>query len=142
MDSLFDVAERYAMPTLRISLAVVIGWIGALKFVDPTPVVGLLDASFPFLAFTGVVFAIGAVEVLAALLLITAVAPRLVGLLLMALFSGTITIFVIAPAVSYGTAGFPNLSLAGEFLLKDVVLFAASFALVGMAVPSRARHAA
>lgn len=140
-DRIFDAAERTALPFLRISLGVVLGWIGALKFVDPAPVVGLLDASFSFLAWAGVVYVIGLVEVVAAVLLFVGLLPRWVGLLLMGLFAGTLTIFVVAPAVSYGDAGFPNLSLAGEFLLKDLVLFAASLALIALATPGRTRAA-
>ena len=37
---------------------------------------------------------------------------------------------VVAPEYNHS---FPNLSLAGEFLLKDLVLFAASLAVVGLA---------
>ena len=133
MQSLFSLAERGSAPLLRLSLGVVLGWIGALKFVDPTPVVGLLQASFSFLAYPELVYGLGAAEVAAAGLLFLGVAQRWVGLLCMGLFSGTLAIFVIAPAVSYGEAGFPNLSLAGQFLLKDLVLFAASLALVGLA---------
>jgi uncharacterized membrane protein YkgB len=133
MQSLFSLAERCSAPLLRLSLGVVLGWIGALKFVDPTPVVGLLQASFPFLADPGLVYGLGAAEVAAAALLFLGVAQRWVGLVCMGLFSGTLAIFVIAPAVSYGGAGFPSLSLAGQFLLKDLVLFAASLALVGLA---------
>ena len=40
-------AQRIAGPFLRLSLAIILAWIGALKFVDPTPVVGLLQASLP-----------------------------------------------------------------------------------------------
>lgn len=47
------------------------------------------------------------------------------------LFAGTLLIFLIAPAVSYGEAGFPMLSPAGEFLLKDLVLMAAAVTLIG-----------
>jgi uncharacterized membrane protein YkgB len=133
MQSLFSLAERCSAPLLRLSLGVVLGWIGALKFVDPTPVVGLLQASFPFLAIPELVYGLGAAEVAAAALLFLGVAQRWVGIVCMGLFSGTLAIFVIAPAVSYGEAGFPNLSLAGQFLLKDLVLFAASLALVGLA---------
>ncbi len=142
MDPLFALSRRLALPALRLSLAVVLLWIGALKFVDPAPVVGLLEASFSFLAYPAVVYALGAVEVLAAGLLLLGLAQPLVGLLCMGLFSGTLAIFVIAPAVSYGEAGFPNLSLAGEFLLKDLVLFAASLALVGLAPLAKGRPAA
>jgi uncharacterized membrane protein YkgB len=137
MEPLFRLAERWAAVSLRLSLGVVLAWIGALKFVDPTPVVGLLQASFSFLASPHFVYVLGAAEVAAAALLFLGVAQRWVGCLCMGLFSGTLAIFVIAPAVSYGEAGFPNLSLAGQFLLKDLVLFAASVALVGLA-PSRA----
>jgi len=138
MDPLFRLVERLAAPALRLSLAVVLGWIGALKFVDPQPVVGLLSASFAFLAFPAFVYALGTAEVATAALLLTGVAQRWVGLLCAGLFTGTLAIFVIAPAVSYGDAGFPNLSLAGEFLLKDLVLFAASLAVVALAAGRRA----
>jgi len=137
MQSLFVLAERLAAPALRTSLAVVLGWIGALKFVDPEPVVGLLSASFPFLAFPAFVYLLGAAEVAAAALLLSGLAQRWVGLLCVGLFSGTLAIFVIAPAVSYGDAGFPKLTLAGEFLLKDLVLFAASLAVIKLATDRR-----
>ena len=133
MDPLFRLAERLAAPALRASLAIVLGWIGALKFVDPEPVVGLLQASFAFLAFPAFVYLLGAAEVAAAGLLLSGVARRWVGLLCVGLFSGTLAIFVVAPAVSYGEAGFPKLTLAGEFLLKDLVLFAASLAVIALA---------
>lgn len=137
MEPLFRLAERLSLPALRISLGVVLAWIGALKFVDPTPVVNLLGASFTFLASPGFVYLLGAVEVLAAALLFAGFALRWVGLLLVGLFSGTLAIFLVAPAVSYGEAGFPNLSLAGEFLLKDLVLFASGIVLAGIAHEGR-----
>ena len=138
MDALFRLSERLAAPALRASLAVVLGWIGALKFADPEPVVGLLSASFSFLAFPAFVYALGTAELAAAALLLAGFALRWVGLLCAGLFTGTLAIFVIAPAVSYGEAGFPRLTLAGEFLLKDLVLFAASLAVVALAAERRA----
>ncbi len=137
MNALFRLAERLAAPALRTSLAVVLAWIGALKFVDPQPVVGLLSASFAFLAFPAFVYLLGAAELAAAALLLVGVAQRWVGLLCASLFTGTLAIFVIAPAVSYGDAGFPRLTLAGEFLLKDLVLFAASLAVIALATDHR-----
>jgi reactive chlorine resistance protein C len=138
MESLFRLAERLTPLALRVSLGVVLGWIGALKFIDPKPVVDLLGASFSFLAFPGFVYLLGTVEVTVAALLFLGVAQRWVGLVLVGLFAGTLTILVIAPAVSFGNAGFPNLSLAGEFLLKDLVLFASGIALAGLAPRGRA----
>ena len=128
-----DIADRM----LRYSLALVLLWIGALKFVDPAPVVGLLGASLSFLAFNAFVYLLGVVEVGVAAILLAGVATRYAALLLVGLFAGTLLIFIIAPAVSFGEAGFPYLSLAGEFLLKDLVLMAASVALLALQADSK-----
>lgn len=123
-----DVADRL----LRYSLAFVLLWIGGLKFADPSPVVGLLGASLSFLAFNAFVYLLGTVEIAVAGLLIAGIATRYAALTLVGLFAGTLGIFLMAPAVTYGDAGFPYLSLAGEFLLKDLVLMAASVALLAL----------
>ena len=133
MDALLALPRRYAAPLLRIAMAVTVLWIGALKLVDPTPVVGLLRASLPVLAHSGVVYLLGAVEIAVAAMLLTGFAVRYAGLILMGLFAGTLAIFLIAPRLTYGDAGFPLLTLVGEFLLKDLVLFAAAVAIVAAA---------
>ena len=135
---LISTARRVSGPFLRISLAVILAWIGALKFVDPTPVVGLLQASLPFLAFDGFVYVIGAVEIIVAILLATGIAQPYAGLVTVGLFVGTLTIFVIAPSVT----GFPTLSLAGQFLLKDLGLMAAAVNVIAMAPMREPRLAA
>jgi len=128
MDTLFTFAQRIAAPFLRISLSVILIWIAALKFVDPSPVVGLLNASLPFLASSGFVYLVGALEIIAGMLLLAGIGVRYVGLLVLVLFAGTLTIFLIAPAVT----GFPVLSLAGQFLLKDLGLSAATVMLIAL----------
>jgi uncharacterized membrane protein YkgB len=142
MESLILLAGQIAKPLLRFSLGLVLVWIGALKFADPSPVVGLLDASLSFLAFDGFVYLLAVLEVGAGILLFLGVATRWVSLGLAGLFAGTLLIFLIAPAVSYGEAGFPFLTLAGEFLLKDVVLLAAAVALLSLTEEAAARDAA
>jgi reactive chlorine resistance protein C len=122
MKTVFQFVERIAPFFLRFSLALVLLWIGALKFADPSPVRGLLAASLPFLAFNAFVYVLGALEIIAAVLLFAGVWLRYVGLLCLILFAGTLTIFVITP----GVTGFPLLTLTGQFLLKDVVLAAAA----------------
>jgi uncharacterized membrane protein YkgB len=129
-------AQRIAGPFLRLSLAIILAWIGALKFVDPSPVVGLLQASLPFLALPAFVYLLGAVEIVTAILLVTGIALPYAGLVTIGLFAGTLTIFVIAPSVT----GFPLLGLAGQFLLKDLGLMAAAVNVIAMQpVPQRAR---
>ena len=66
MNSVITVSQVISQRFLRYSLAVVLLWIGALKFVDPSPVVGLLSASLPFLAFDGLVYFFGVIEISAA----------------------------------------------------------------------------
>ena len=135
---LISTARRVSGPFLRISLAVILAWIGALKFVDPSPVVGLLQASLPFLAFDGFVYVIGAVEIIVAILLATGIAQPYAGLVTVGLFVGTLTIFVIAPSVT----GFPTLSLAGQFLLKDLGLMAAAVNVIALAPVREPRRVA
>jgi uncharacterized membrane protein YkgB len=123
---LFALIQRMAAPSLRMSLGIILLWIGALKFIDPSPVVGLLDASLPFLAFAGFVYVLGVFEIIAAIWLFTNRYLRYVGLLVMGLFAGTLLIFLITPAVT----GLPFLTLVGQFLLKDAVLFAAAMTII------------
>jgi len=126
---LISYARRINGPFLRISLAIILAWIGVLKFVDPSPVVGLLQASLPFLAFNAFVYLLGAVEIVVAILLVTGIFQAYAGLITVGLFLGTLTIFVIAPSVT----NFPTLSLAGQFLLKDLGLLAAAVNVIAMA---------
>ena len=130
--TLIAIARRIAGPFLRISLAIILAWIGALKFVDPKPVLDLLQASLPFLALPAFVYLLGAVEIVTAILLVTGIALPYAGLVTIGLFAGTLTIFVIAP----GVTGFPFLGLAGQFLLKDLGLMAAAVNVIAMA-PAR-----
>jgi uncharacterized membrane protein YphA (DoxX/SURF4 family) len=92
------------------------------------PAVTLLKASLPFLAFDGFVYAVGVIEVVAALALILGIGVRYVGLVMLGLFTGTLTIFVISPMVT----GFPFLTLTGQLLLKDLVLFAATLMVIAV----------
>jgi uncharacterized membrane protein YkgB len=132
IDGLFAAIERIWAPFLRISLAVILIWIGALKFVDPTPIVGLLHASplWGFLATNTFVYVLGVLELVGALFLLINRAVRYVGLLVVLLFVGTLSILATAPTVSFSGQGFPYLTLAGQFLLKDLGLAAAAIAAV------------
>ena len=126
MKTVFSFAERLAGPLLRLSLGLVLLWIGAIHLATPQPVVRLLSLSLPFLAERAFVYVLGALEVLAGILLIAGLWVRYAALLSLLLFAGTLTIFVIAPRVT----DFPLLTLMGQFLLKDVVLASAAITLM------------
>jgi uncharacterized membrane protein YkgB len=134
VNALTQLISRIAYPFLRIAMGIVLIWIGGLKFVDPSPVVGLIGASpFAPLASNGFVYMLGVGEVIVGVLLWANIQVKYVGILNMGLFVGTIAILILTPKVAYGDAGFPLLSLPGEFLLKDIVLMAASASLSAMA---------
>ncbi len=70
MKALFSLAERLAGPFLRMSLGLVLLWIGCIHLITPQPVVKLLSLSLPFLAESAFVYVLGALEVMAGILLI------------------------------------------------------------------------
>ena len=95
MDTLSQLMNRIAYPFLRITMGLVLVWIGGLKFVDPAPVVGLIGASpFSALASNGFVYLLGAGEVLVGLLFWANIQVKYVGILNMGLFVGTIAILI------------------------------------------------
>src|SRR5262249_56346344 len=78
--------------------------------------------------FTASLYRLGAVEIVVATLLVTGIALPYAGLVTVGLFAGTLTIFVIAP----GVTGFPVLTLAGQFLLKDLGRMAAAVNVIAL----------
>lgn len=132
--------ETIAAVLGRYGLVVVIGWIGALKFVNyeahqiqplvaHSPFMGWLYGFLPVYTFSAL---LGVFEVGAAILLaIKPLAPRLsiVGSVLsIVLFVFTISFLFTTPGVGEPAGGgFPAISLTGEFLLKDVPLLGLSF---------------
>jgi reactive chlorine resistance protein C len=138
----FTFVARIAQPALRISLGIVILWIGLLKFTqaEQVAVEGLLRGSFLYgaLANTGFVVLLGVFELLVAALLLLNIGARYAGLGAVLLFAGTLSIFLTAPSVVYSPS-FPFLSLPGQFLLKDIALVAGAFILIAH---DAARHAA
>jgi len=126
LKTLFSYADRLAGPLMRVSLGLTLLWIGCVDLLDPRTVLDLLSQSLPFLAFTQFVYALKILEIIAGVLLIAGLWVRYVALASLALFAGTLTIFVIAP----GVTGFPMLTVMGQFLLKDTVLASTAIGLI------------
>jgi reactive chlorine resistance protein C len=119
----------------RYGLAVVIGWIGLLKFTSyEAQGIQPLVANSPFMSWIYDVMSVttfstllGVVEVsAAALLIVKPWWPRLsvVGsVIAVGLFVATISFLFTTPGIGEESAGgFPVLSMTGEFLIKDVAL--------------------
>ncbi|WP_065372941.1 YkgB family protein [Ensifer adhaerens] len=121
------------------SLAVVYGWFGGMKFTryEAEGLIGLVSNN-PLLSWTYSLFSVegfsnllGILELSIAVLIVARfIKPiySLVGGLLSAgLFATTISFMVTTPGVFVPELGFPAISVApGQFLLKDVGLFALS----------------
>ena len=130
---------------VRYGLAIVIAWIGALKYTsyEATGIQPLIAHS-PLLSWLYHIFSVralaavlGTTEVAAALLIaVRPVWPRVsavgsaFGVLL---FASTLSFLVSTPGVTVASAGgFPVLSvLPGQFLLKDIVLIGAALWTLG-----------
>jgi putative oxidoreductase len=123
--------ERYGPTALRLSLALVFVWFGALKVTGDTPVEGLIGATLPFLSSDVTVPVLGLVEMAIGLAVAVGRAPRIVLLVLAGHLAGTFLTFVNAPGLMV-TDGNPLLLTAdGEFVLKNLVLISAALVLVG-----------
>lgn len=124
----------------RYGLVAVIGWIGALKFMNfeahqiqplvaHAPLMGWLYDIFPVRTFSTL---LGFFEVSAAILLaVKPFAPKLSilgSVMSILLFVNTISFLFSTPGIGEPAGGgFPAVSLLGEFLLKDVPLLGLSF---------------
>jgi reactive chlorine resistance protein C len=135
---------RSSLTLLRWALVIIFVWFGCMKFTayEANGNAGLI-ANSPIMGWLNVVFGVqGASEVIGVIELTTAAALAVGAFVPLASAVGaamscctfvvTLTFFVTTPGVAEATAGgFPAISaLPGQFLLKDVVLLAASATLL------------
>ncbi len=139
----------YSDLAVRYSIVIILVWIGAMKFTayEAGAIQGLV-ASSPFLSWMyaiasqqAVANTIGAIEIAIGIAL--AVGPwfrpaAIAGALgAIATFAITLSFLFSAPGWEASLGGFPALSVVpGQFLLKDVVLLAASVSLLSRALAS------
>jgi reactive chlorine resistance protein C len=142
-----DQAERllaYAEPVSRVglylSLAIIYAWFGGMKFTayEANGLVPLVENS-PLLSWFYALFSVrgfstflGFLELSIGLLIALRLASPLFsaagGLLSTGLFVTTVSFMISTPGVVVPELGAPAITVApGQFLLKDVGLFAASF---------------
>jgi len=139
-EDLVAYAEPVSRAGLYVSLAVIYAWFGGMKFtqyeanglvplVENSPLVGWFYA---LLSVRGFSTFLGFVELSIGLLIVLRLASPIFsaagGVLSAGLFVTTLSFMISTPGVVVPELGFPAISVApGQFLLKDVGLFAASF---------------
>lgn len=122
--------ERVGFTLLRLSLAILFIWFGLLKVFDLCPLSGLIGRTFPFLPPAAFVFTLGCGEVVIGLCILTRSLLRLgLGLLLLHLL-GTALPLIVIPQECFILFPF-GLTLAGQYIVKNIVLASAAMALAG-----------
>lgn len=106
---------------LRISLGLVFFWFGALKLFGFNPVYEVVYASFPWFAYGTGNLILGIGETLIGLGLLTNIFQKLTHTFLILHLAGTFTVFITGPEIMFNPY-FPVLTLAGEFVFKNLVL--------------------
>jgi uncharacterized membrane protein YkgB len=129
LDRAVAVNQRFAPTLLRMALAVVFVWFGALKFTGASPVRTLIAATLPFLDPDIAVPALGGIEIAIGLAVATGVLSRITLLVMAGHLTGTFLTFVTAPELMWGSNPL-MLSSDGEFVVKNLVLITAALVLV------------
>jgi uncharacterized membrane protein YkgB len=146
-EDLASVITVFGSRTLRYGLAVVIGWLGAMKFTGyEANGIQSLVAHSPFLSWMYHVWTVrqfaaglGVVEIgIAVLIALRSWSPKATAIgsaAAVLMFLATLSFLFSTPGWEPSLGGFPALSAAvGQFLLKDVVLLGAAIFSLGEAL--------
>ncbi len=131
-----DVLARWSIPLLRISLAIVFVWFGALKVLDVTPVTDLVAETVYWVDPDWFVPVLGWTEVAIGLALLFNVFLRTAIALFLLQMAGTFLVLVIQPDVAFQDGNVFKLTVEGEFVVKNLVLLSAGL-VVGSTVERR-----
>lgn len=130
VDRAVEVNYRLAPTLLRMALALVFVWFGALKVAGVSPVEDLLAATLPFIDADLSVPALGIVEIVIGLALAVGRLPRVTLLVLAGHLAGTFLTFVTATELMFVGSNPLELTADGEFVVKNVVFISAALLLI------------
>jgi len=128
--------ERYGVTLLRIALAIVFIWFGALKISGRSPVEDLVKDTIYFLPEDAFFVVLGVWEIIIGVGLLIPVALRLTLLLFWLQMAGTFLTLIVLPGRSFQDDSPLLLSVTGEFVVKNLVLIAAGL-VIGSTVRRR-----
>ena len=129
VDRAVAINARVAPTLLRLALAAVFVWFGALKLIGASPALhDLISRTLPFVDAAVSVPALGVVEVVLGLVLALGILPRITLLVMAGHLAGTFLSFVTAAELMWG-ASILELTADGEFVAKNLVLITAALVL-------------
>ena len=117
--------RRWSIPALRISLAIVFIWFGAMKIFDVTPVADLVARTVYWFDPAWVVPVLGVFEVIVGIGLLFRIALRMVLGLFAFQMLGTFLVLALLPEISFENGNPLLLTVEGEFVVKNLVLLSA-----------------
>lgn len=123
--------NAYGVLLIRLSLALVFIWFGALKVVGQSPVYELVAHTVYWVSPDFFVPFLGAWELVIGLGLLFAVALRVTLFLFWMQLAGTFMVLVLRPDVAFQQGNPLLLTMEGEFVIKNLVLIAASLVVGG-----------
>ena len=136
MDQGIDaVLDRYAIPALRLALAIIYIWFGGLKLFGVSPIADLVAKVTPIVPKNVSVPIVGGMEVAIGLGLLFRVALRRTLLLFVLQLASTILPVLMRPQEVFQKGNPLLLTERGEFIVKNLILLAA-----GMAIGSAVRE--
>jgi putative oxidoreductase len=123
--------QPVALPILRVVLGLLFVWFGALKVMGVSPVAVLVADTLPFADAHLVVPALGVAEVSLGLVLATGLLLRLALPALALHLMGTFSTFAVVPHLMFRHGNPLLLTGDGEFVMKNLILIAATLVLIG-----------
>ena len=127
--------NAYGVHLLRLSLATVFIWFGALKVIGKSPVHDLVARTVYWVDPDVFVPILGAWEIVVGVGLLFAAALRVTLFLFWMQMAGTFLVLVVRPDIAFQHGNFLLLTTEGEFVIKNLVLIAA-----GLVVGSTVRR--
>lgn len=123
---------------MRLALALIFLWFGLLKLSGNNPVYDIIHASFPFLADGVGNYVLAIFETLIGVGLLFDFFHKTTHVFLLLHLLGTFGVFVFAPEIAFDPY-FPFLTLAGEFVVKNVALAVGGLIVLFAPAPIRIR---
>ena len=130
-DYFLGLIRRWSIPALRLTLALIFLWFGALKLFGASPVMKMLEHTYWFLPLRSFALAIGTWEILVGTGLLFKRALRCALALLCLHMAGTFLALALAPMLFFQDGNPLRLTVEGEFVVKNMVLIAAALVIGG-----------
>lgn len=129
--------RKNSIVCLRVSLGIVFLWFGALKIFGVTPVAGLIQSSYPFFPYPAFIVFLGVWEAAIGLGFIAKRAlPATIALMWLQML-GTFGSLVLLPSLFFQHGNIFLLTTEGEFVIKNLVLVAASMVIAGYEIKQK-----